>query len=184
MGWRNTRFGYGTGMVALHWLMTAMFIGAYATTELREYFPKDSPGRAAIMAWHYTIGLSILILAMARLGLRSRGERPEVRPAPGRWESAAAAVVHWALYGVMIGAPVLGWMVLSAEGKPLTYFGLELPPLLGKDKDLGEWFEELHETVGNAGYFLIGLHAAAALYHHYIRRDNTLGLILPQRRGS
>jgi superoxide oxidase len=57
-----------------------------------------------------------------------------------------------------------------------------LPALIGENKDLAEQLEELHEVVGTTGYFLIGLHTVAALYHHYIVRDNTLTRMLPERK--
>ena len=55
---------------------------------------------------------------------------------------------------------------------------------MGVDEHLAHDIEELHETVGEVGYWLIGLHAAAALFHHYLLRDNTLVRMLPSRRGG
>jgi cytochrome b561 len=74
----------------------------------------------------------------------------------------------------MIGMPLAGWLILSSAGKPVPFFGLELPALIAENKDLSKQIKEIHETVGQLGYFLIGLHALAALFHHYILRDNTL----------
>jgi cytochrome b561 len=61
-------------------------------------------------------------------------------------------------------------------------FGLQLPALIGQDKALSRTLKDIHETIGTVGYFLIGLHAAAALVHHYLLRDNTLLRMLPARR--
>jgi len=80
----------------------------------------------------------------------------------------------------MIGMPVLGWFILSAAGKPIPFFGLELPALVAKNKELASSLKELHETIGVLGYYLIGIHAIAALFHHYILKDNTLTRILPR----
>jgi cytochrome b561 len=77
--------------------------------------------------------------------------------------------------------PVAGWMILSAEGKPIPFWGLELPGLIAENKETGEFIEEIHELAGQAGYFLIGFHALAALFHHYFLRDNTLTRMLPGR---
>jgi cytochrome b561 len=71
--------------------------------------------------------------------------------------------------------------LLSAAGKPIPFFGLDLPALISENKDLARTLKELHETCGTIGYFLIGLHAVAALFHHYIVRDNTLLRMLPKR---
>ena len=94
---------------------------------------------------------------------------------------AVAAAVHVGLYALMIGLPLLGWAILSAEGKPVPFFAWELPPLLGPSESRAEIFEELHEAGATAGYALVALHAAAALAHHYLLRDNVLRRMLPRR---
>ncbi len=60
--------------------------------------------------------------------------------------------MHWAFYAFMIGMPIAGWMILSAEGKPIPFYGLELPALLAKNKATAEWIEDIHTTVATAGY--------------------------------
>lgn len=87
-----------------------------------------------------------------------------------------------AVYALMIGMPLGGWLILSAEGDPIPFFGLLLPPLTGPNDELAELVEEVHESVGEAGYVLIALHAAASLVHHYLLRDDTLRRMLPWRR--
>ncbi len=84
-----------------------------------------------------------------------------------------------ALYALMIGMPLLGWLTLSAEGKPIPFFFVQLPALVNESKSVADWAKELHETGGTIGYFLIAMHAAAALFHHYVVGDNTLRRMLP-----
>ncbi|HJW05258.1 MAG TPA: cytochrome b/b6 domain-containing protein, partial [Rhodanobacter sp.] len=67
--------------------------------------------------------------------------------------------------------------------KPIPFFGMQWPALVGPDKGLADSLEEIHETIGTVGYYLVGLHAAAALVHHYVSRDNTLLRMLPRRSG-
>src|SRR3546814_10251209 len=74
----------------------------------------------------------------------------------------------------MLAMPVAGWVILSASGKTIPFFGLELPALVGQSKTLAAQVKAIHETVGTIGYLLIGLHALAALYHHYVVTDDTL----------
>lgn len=88
------------------------------------------------------------------------------------------------VYVFMIVMPLLGWLILSGENQPVPFFGLQLPALIGENKALAKQFEEIHETIGNVGYFLNGLHATAALAHHYIHRDNTLVRMLPSRSAK
>lgn len=92
-----------------------------------------------------------------------------------------AGVMHAMLYALMLGLPLLGWLYLSAAGKPIPFFGFNLPALVAENKALAGSIKEIHQTVGTAGYFLIALHAAAALLHHYVIRDNTLQRMLPSR---
>jgi cytochrome b561 len=63
---------------------------------------------------------------------------------------------------------------LSAKGEAVPFFGLQLPAVVDANEALAERTEAVHETLATVGYFLIGLHAIAALFHHYVRRDNSL----------
>ena len=89
--------------------------------------------------------------------------------------------MHAILYFFMIAMPLMGWLVLSANGKPVPFFGATFPPLVAENETLAKAIKEVHEVVGSAGYFLIGLHALAGLFHHYILRDNTLLRISPKK---
>jgi cytochrome b561 len=180
-GWRNSAERYGWLSIAVHWLMLLLIAATYACIELREIYPKGSDPREALKAWHYMLGLSVLALVWLRLAIHLIGPVPQTRPEPPAWQKLSAKLMHFALYVLMIGAPIAGWLILSAESQPIPFFGLELPPLTGENEQLAEGVEEIHELLGTVGYFLIGLHAAAALFHHYVVRDDTLKRILPRR---
>ena len=181
MNWRNTESRYGSLSIGLHWLMLLLIAGVYACIELRGNFPKGSDIREGLKTWHFMLGLSILVLVLVRLAAHFIGTGPRIEPDPPKWQSLFAKLMHIALYALMIGMPLLGWLTLSAEGKLVPFFGLQLPSLVGESKSIAGWAKELHETGGTVGYFLIGLHAAAALFHHYVVRDNTLRRMLPSR---
>jgi len=178
MNWKNTSAGYGWLSVSLHWLMLLLIIAVYCTMEFKGIYKKDSPGRDAIMMWHYMLGLSVFFLVWLRVLARLAGPEPAIEPALPAWQASLARVVHWTLYGLMIGLPVLGWLTLSAKGAPIPFFGAELPALIGKNDELAGGLKAIHESIAKTGYFFIGLHAVAALYHHYVRRDNTLRRML------
>lgn len=182
MNWRNTTTRYGSLTIGIHWLMLLLFVAVYALIELREIYPKGSDPREAMKAWHFMSGMLVFVLVWPRIAARFSGPTPDIRPEPAGWTQLAAKLGHLALYALMIVMPLLGWMTLSAAGKPIPFFGLELPALLGQNKELAKQLKELHETIGTAGYYLIGLHVAAALYHHRIKRDNTLARMLPLRK--
>lgn len=178
-GWRNGWNRYGTLSIALHWLMLLLFVAVYASIELRELYPKGSDAREALKTWHYMLGMSVFFLAWLRIVIHATaGPQPPVQPQPRPWQALAARLMHVALYLLMFGMPLAGWLILSAKGEAVPFFGLQLPALTGENKELAGLAKEIHETAGTVGYWLIGLHAAAALFHHYIVRDNTLRRML------
>jgi cytochrome b561 len=181
MTWRNGPVRYGSLSIGLHWFMLLLLAAVYAAMELRGIFPKGSDARDAMKTWHYMLGMSVLVLALVRVVAHFSGPVPRIEPQPPGWQRLAAGVMHLALYALVIGMPLLGWILLSAEGSPIPFFGIELPALVVKDEQFAKRMEEMHEVGGNVGYFLIGLHAAAALFHHYVARDNTLRRMLPNR---
>lgn len=179
MNRNNSNDRYAPLLIALHWLMAILMVTVYASIELRELFPKGSDPRDAMKALHFMLGLSVLVLILPRLLLRLSKQTPAIIPEPPAWQQAAAYLVHIALYLLMIITPLLGWFLLSAAGKPIPFFGLQWPALVGENKDLAELFKETHETLGEIGYYLIGLHIVSAIYHHHVQHDNTLTRMLP-----
>lgn len=154
--------------------MALLIASVYAFMELRVNFPKGSEIRDGMKALHFMLGLTVLFLVIGRIAIRVLTTMPPIQPAPPAWQSILAKATHLALYALMLGMPIAGWLVLSAEGEPIPFFGLELPPLVGLNEPLADLAGELHETFGKIGYFLIGLHAFAALFHHYVMKDNSL----------
>jgi cytochrome b561 len=166
----------------MHWLMLILIVATNTTIDLKSFFPKGSSARDEIVAWHFMLGLLVFCFVWLRLWARAAGTSPLVEPALPVWQTRMAKVVHWALYALMIGLPLLGWLTLSAKGKPVPFiFGTELPALIDTSQETAKLLKGIHETIATAGYFLVGLHAAAALFHHYVQRDNTLKLMLPKR---
>jgi cytochrome b561 len=167
--------------ISMHWLMLLLIVATYTTIDLKSFFPKGSNARDEIVAWHFMLGLLVFCFVWLRLWARAAGTSPVVEPAMPPLHTRLAKAVHWALYALMISLPILGWLILSAKGKPVPFFGVELPALIDKSQETAKLLKDIHQTIATAGYFLLGLHAAAALYHHYVKRDNTLKLMLPGR---
>ncbi len=175
---------YATPMIALHWLMLVLIAIVYVCMEFRSEFPRGSEPRELMKAIHFSGGLSVLILVFARLMLRFRQGVPAITPPLSRFASLSAVAGHAALYVFMIAMPLLGWLLLSAEGDAIRLWGLSLPALISPDRAFAHQIEDWHELGGTIGYWLIGLHAAAGLAHHYLRRDDTLRRMLPVRRRA
>jgi len=178
MQWRNSTERYGALSIGLHWLMLLLLVAVYACIELRGFFPKGSDLREALKTWHFMLGLSVFVLVWLRLLSYLTGPFPRIEPELPKWQKLSAKLIKLALYVLMIVMPLAGWLILSTEGKPIPFFGLQLPALVNENKNLAELLKELHGTVGTVGYFLIGLHAAAALFHHFVLRDNILRRML------
>ncbi|MBL0121765.1 MAG: cytochrome b [Betaproteobacteria bacterium] len=184
MNWKNTKSRYGSLSIFFHWLMLLLMVAVYAAMELKSFAAKGSALRDSMATWHFMLGLSIFLLVWLRVLVNLTGTRPIIEPPGSVWQERIALLGHLALYGLMIALPLLGWLILSAKGKPVPFFGFELPALMGQSKPYASLFKEAHEVIATAGYFLIGLHAAAALHHHYIKHDNTLTMMLPWRRRA
>lgn len=177
----STRDRYSYLSIAMHWLMFLLLVAVYVCMEAHEYYPKGSDMRSALKSWHFTLGMTVFFLVWLRIGLRLSRPTPAITPQPAAWQNLLAKLLHLALYAFMIGMPILGWLVLSGEGKAVPFYGIELPMLIAKNKELAENFEDIHKTIGELGYFLVGFHTLAALFHHYFLRDNTLTRMLPGR---
>lgn len=181
MNWKNTPQRYGSLSIGLHWLMLLLFIAVFASIELSGVFPKGSDSRASMKTAHFSFGLLVFFMGWLRLAIRLRSGAPRPDPTLPRWQQQAAGVTHLLLYLLMICMPLLGWLALSAAGKPIPFFGLEFSSLITENDSLAKPLKKLHETIGSAAYLLIGMHAAAALFHHYVRGDDSLRKMLPER---
>ena len=158
----------------MHWLMVLVFIGVFVAVNLIDVFPKGSDSRQLAKNMHFSLGFLVFGLFWLRVAFRLLGNTPAIVPVPPAWQEKLAKLGHLALYAIMVLMPLVGWAALSAFGKPIPFFGTELPALMAENKQLGRSIREAHELGGNLAYFLIGGHALAALYHHYFMKDNTL----------
>lgn len=176
---------YPLTLIRLHWLTLVLIAATYALMEFKDIFPRGSDGRELMKATHYSLGLTILGLTLARIVMRfASGPAPAIEPPLAPLQAGAAKVLHLALYAFLVAMPIIGWLLLSAEGKTIVFYGLSLPSLIGPDKIWDGRLEEVHETLATVGYVLIGLHAAAALVHHHVLKDTTLRRMLPHRSAA
>lgn len=177
----NADSKYASSMMILHWFNVGLLIAVFGFIELRELFEKGTETRELMKSIHYMLGLTVLLTVIIRLFFRLNTKVPSIQPAPHWIAKDSSTVMHITLYALMLGMPIAGWLMLSAAGKPIPFFGLELPALIAENESLADQIKDIHKTVGNLTYFLIAAHALAGLYHHYVRRDNTLRRILPNR---
>ncbi len=171
---------YSPGLRTLHWWMALLVAAAYVAIEQRGLFARGTPARAAMMQAHYWVGISVLAFALWRVALRMRHGVPPITPRLPAWQALPAGLLHLLLYAFLLAMPVLGLLTAWSDGKTvqLPFTGAVLPALLAPDPALAERLEDLHGTIGECFYWVIGLHVLAALYHHFMRRDDTLRRML------
>ena len=165
---------YSRAGILMHWLMVLALAAVYASINAADWFEKGTLARQAAKNVHFSCGPLVFVLVWLRMVFRWMGTTPPIVPAPPAWQAKLGKLVHLARYGLMVGMPMLGWLVLGAAGKPVLFFGVDLPALLGEDKPLVRQLRDVHELGANLGYLAIGGHALVALYHHYKVKDNTL----------
>ena len=131
------------------------------------------------LAWHKSIGLTVLALVLLRMLWRWGDGRPAEEPGPA-WQMLSSRLVHGMLYVVILAIPLTGWWFNSVSGKPLQWFKLfNLPPLASKDDALRPIAHGVHEYLFWFLMLMLVVHVGAALRHHVFDNDNVLRRMLP-----
>lgn len=184
---RNTKAGYGAVAITLHWIVAAAFIANYALVYYSHWFtePRSDLSRS-LSSVHTAIGVSVLVFVGLRIVWRLTNQQPDDVPGT-RLEHMASHVVHIVLYGIMIAMPLTGY--LGYGGSSNLFFAMEIPSfqytwlfttIISEGLGLGwDTFEGamdfLHKSVGAyAVLAIVALHVGAALFHHFIRRDDVM----------
>jgi len=164
----------------LHWTIVVLIVAmAYLGLTMTEL--PNGPHKIHTYALHKSIGLTILALVSLRVLWRLYAGAPAPVAGTPRWQERIAASTHLALYGLLFAMPLSGWLVNSAAGFPLQWFGLfNLPKLTARDAALHAIAVDLHQALFWLLVALVVAHAGAALYHHFLQRDATLARMLPR----
>jgi len=180
---RNTPDRWGPVSQLLHWTIF-LLIAAIAVLGLYMVDLPRNPQTIKLYALHKSLGLTVLALVALRLAWRAFAGAPHPVAGTPSWQERIAALTHGAMYVLMFALPLTGWLLNSAAGYPLQWFGMfNLPRIAATDHALRELAESLHE---NGFWLLLGLviaHAGAAFYHHLFQHDATLTRMLPRRRA-
>jgi cytochrome b561 len=171
---------YGAVAQTFHWLTAILVVAAFI------YGPGGSEERVYSHAndferqLHETLGLAIFALVVMRLLWRMVDTHPDP-PEVARWMGIASKATQWALYVLLFAVPLTSIAGAWLEGHPLTLLaGVEIAPLLGLSKDLGARLASLHGWLGDTLLWVAGIHALAALYHHFLLKDGVLASMLPR----
>jgi cytochrome b561 len=175
----STRLRYGAVAQFFHWVTTILVVVAFiygpGGSEQRVY----SPGRDFDRQIHETLGMGVLAIVLIRLAWRAFDASPDDPPMP-RWMRLASKVVHAMIYLLLLAIPVTAIFGAWLEGHPLTLVGdVRIGPLFAESHAVGSAIASIHGWLGDAILWVAGVHAAAALYHHVVLRDDVLRTMLP-----
>jgi cytochrome b561 len=188
----NTRARYGSVAMTLHWLIAgAVILNICLGFYMVQILSDQDPARFAVVQIHKSVGLSVLVLSLVRLGWRLVNPVPPLPSSMSPWLKTAAHGTHFLLYFLIIAIPLTGWALVSASplGLPTSYFGTFHWPHIAfladlpraQKRPLQHEFVLLHIYLAFSAIFLIPIHAAGALYHQR-RGEDVLRRMLPGTR--
>ncbi|MDF2118620.1 cytochrome b/b6 domain-containing protein [Roseiarcaceae bacterium H3SJ34-1] len=177
---RNSDDGYGAIPQFLHWSSVALVAVAWLLGVFGDALPEGT-ARATGLFVHISVGLALLCVLLVRVLWRVADPPPPLeRTALGVWLDRIARLAHYALYALLVAAPVVGILLQFARGDALPLFGLtEITSPWAADRAFVRSVKGVHEMLAHALVVLAVLHAAAALFHHWVLRDRTLTRMLP-----
>ena len=170
---------YSTVSLVLHWLIAALVVTQVGLIAAHEW--TDGPISREFVQIHKSVGLSILVLTLGRLGWRIANPAIPLPDTMKRWEKLLARGTHVLFYVFLIAMPLVGWSASSAAGREIVWFGLFEWPLLpiGGGRETAGNLMDLHKLAAKALYVLLALHIVGALKHHFVDRDNVLHRMIP-----
>jgi cytochrome b561 len=174
----ETPLRYTRTAILLHWL-AALLIACNFVLGLSMVDLPFGPQKFRWYGWHKWVGITVFLVALARLSWRYAHPAPPPVTMP-EWQRKAAHVTHVTLYVLMLAIPLSGWLYSSATGVSVVYLGLvPLPDLVSKDKALAAILKAVHVTLNFTLLALVFVHTGAALKHHLVDRDGVLARMTP-----
>lgn len=185
MGRQAENAGYDRVLKAVHWSSLLLVAAAFGVIWASGY-ATGREQQAMLVQLHRSLGVTVFTLTLFRLGWRWQARVPKLPADLPAIQKLAARATEYVLYVLLLLQPALGILHTNARGRRVAFFLLaELPPVVGPDRILAKEAMTAHQLVGYLLLALIGLHAAAALFHHFVRRDDVLSTMLPGgRRGG
>lgn len=170
---------YDGAAKGFHWMIVALVLAQFVVSWLMPGIGRNTVP-TPLIDLHFSLGVLILVVMAIRFFHRLLYPVPAAMPDAPAWERFAAQAMHRIFYAVLLIVPFLGWASASAHNLPVTVFGLFGLPALAAPK--ARWAllaGDIHTYAMWTLLGLIGLHAAAALYHHFVRHDGVLRRMLP-----
>lgn len=170
---------YSVTSLVLHWLIAVLILVQILLITAHE--STDGPLSREFVQIHKSVGLTILVLTLARIGWRMAHPAIALPTHMKRWEKLFARATHVLFYVALIVLPLTGWAASSATGREIVWFGLFNWPLLPIEggRDVARTLMAVHGLAVKALYVLLALHVIGALKHHFVDRDNVLHRMIP-----
>ena len=170
---------YSAVSLTLHWVIAAGILAQILLITAHEAV--EGPASRTYVEIHKSLGLTLLVLTLVRIGWRLANPAPRLPDHMKTWENIVARVTHVGFYVALLFMPLTGWAAMSARARPIEWWGLINWPLLPIDggREAARALMGLHELGIKAIYVLLALHVLGALKHHFVDRDDVLHRMLP-----
>jgi len=170
---------YSTVSLVLHWLIAALVVTQIVLVTAHE--ATEGSASRELLNLHKSVGLSILVLTLVRLGWRIANPAIPLPMEMPRWQKLLARTNHVLFYVLLIAMPLVGWAASSAAGRDIVWFGLFNWPLLpiGGGREMAGNLMDIHELAAKFLIALVVLHIIGALKHQFVDRDNVLHRMIP-----
>lgn len=165
---------YPLQMRAMHWLLALIILCLLAVGLYMESLSRDDQMRPTLYAMHKSFGVTVFLLLLLRIFFRVRLGVPALPDVISMLERRLALLGHYAFYVFMIVMPLSGFLMTNAFGFAVKLFGIELPRLIGPDRDLGRTLETVHKFSAYLLIALIVLHVAGVIKHRLKDKVNLL----------
>jgi cytochrome b561 len=158
-------------IIVLHWTTLVAVLGLFTAALLIDRAP-DPAWAAGLLTIHRSLGVTVWTLTLARLGWRmTAATLPPWPQSVGRTQRLAARINEYGLYGLLLVQPITGVLQTLYRGKAFDLLAWRVPALVARDKALVHLTAGLHTAGALVLAGLVGLHAAAALFHLIVARD-------------
>ncbi|WP_137973624.1 cytochrome b [Pseudomonas sp. F(2018)] len=175
MQWRNSNSTYGLVSIALHWLVALAVFGLFGVGLWMVGLDYYSGWYRTAPDLHKSIGITLFVVMLARVAWRFLSPPPPAPASHGAVTRLASKAGHAFLYLALFVLMLSGYLISTADGRGIPVFGLfEVPATLTSIPDQADIAGVVHEYLAWALVIFAGLHALAALKHHFIDRDATL----------
>ena len=170
---------YGSGAIAFHWCTVLLIVWVGVLGLMHDSWPKGT--QAFWINMHALSGLLLLVLVIARLWWRTRHVPPALPPDIGEFSLRLFTAAHWLLYALMLIIPIFGIITFIWHGRVFDFGLFRLNVGIRSNRAIFHPTEDIHGYLAYALFTLAGVHALAALWHHFIRHDTVLRRMWPSR---